>query len=354
MDGKIEIPEGTTFTPQNNEQAYLAYGVGLITDPDLLPPPRTIVEALLRELCIAFVAGCGPKITDATYLFVDNIRLDAKEELIGCLTNVTSAASMFSGSDKLTEVDLSAFDTSRVTEMGFMFHGCSALTSLDLSSFDTSNVTNMSGMFDSCVGLTNLDVTKFDTSKVANMASMFSFCRALTSLDVSHFDTSNVESMYKMFGNCGALTSVGDLSGWDTSKVDSMSGMFTLCDALTQIIGFSATKSAGMTIGFPYGDSTSSRANLKRLTFRTDLPEGKYAIRSAIKIPYCDMERSGFNEMISTITDVSGLNLSANYTKITITGNPCITGTNKAGETVETLTAEDREACVARGWTLVE
>lgn len=80
MDGKIEIPEGTTFTPQNNEQAYLAYGVGLITDPDLLPPPRTIVEALMKDLVLNHLGGDLPALVNAA--LAGDI-LDGKEAIDG-------------------------------------------------------------------------------------------------------------------------------------------------------------------------------------------------------------------------------------------------------------------------------
>lgn len=84
------------------------------------------------------------------------------------------------------------------------------------------------------------------------------------------------------------------------------------------------------------------------------MPEGKYAIRSEINISYCNMERSGFLEMIDTITDVSSLSLSSSYKKITITGNPCVTGSLSDGTACETLTDEDRSIATTKGWTLVE
>ena len=50
--------------------------------------------------------------------------------------------------------------------------------------------------------------------------------------------------------------------------------------------------------------------------------------------------------MFNTLPDVSALGLNSNYTKITITGNPCV----KDG----TLSSEDRAIATAKGWTLVE
>lgn len=122
--------------------------------------------------------------------------------------------------------------------------------------------------------------------------------------------------------------------------------MFDNCTKLEEIIGFSATNTAGVTIAFPVGASASSRMALKRLTFRTDLPDGVYSIRSAINIKYCSFERDGMVEMFNTLPDVSGLGLSSSYTTITITGNPCVTNA--------TLTAEDEAIATAKGWTLVK
>lgn len=84
------------------------------------------------------------------------------------------------------------------------------------------------------------------------------------------------------------------------------------------------------------------------------MPDGKYAIRSAVDISYCSMERSGFLEMIGTITDVSALGLSESVTKIAITGNPCVTGTLSDGTACDVLNDEDRSIATAKGWTLVE
>ena len=58
--------------------------------------------------------------------------------------------------------------------------------------------------------------------------------------------------------------------------------------------------------------------------------------------------------MFNTLPDVSTQTYSENYKKITLTGNPCITGTLKDGTTCETLTDEDRAIATNKGWTLVE
>jgi surface protein len=257
-------------------------------------------------------------ITDASYMFYNGARLDVKDSLLSKLKYVTTMSYMFYECGYLTELDVSKWDTSNVTTMSSMFTGCLRLTKLDVSKWDTGNVTNMSSMFNQCAKPTKLDVSKWDTGKVTSMSSMFSGCTSLTELDVSK---------------------------WDTGNVTNMSSMFQSCKSLKQLIGFSATNKAGISIFFPKGASSGKYA-LSRLTFRTDLPEGVYSIRSAINIPYCSFERDGMVEMFNTLPDVSGLGLSSSYTTITITGNPCVTNA--------TLTAEDEAIATAKGWTLVK
>jgi surface protein len=176
------------------------------------------------------------------------------------------------------------------------------------------------------------------------MISVFNQCDKLVALDVSGWDTSKATSMSYMFNGCSSLVSL-DLRGWNTDNTTILSAMFTECSSLTEIIGFSATNKVNMNIGFPKGSSSALYA-LKRLTFRTDLPDGVYSIRSKIDIKYCSFERDGMVEMFNTLPDVSGLGLSSSYTTITITGNPCVTNA--------TLTAEDEAIATAKGWTLVK
>lgn len=179
---------------------------------------------------------------------------------------------------------------------------------------------------------------------VTNMNSMYYNCQYSMSLDVSKLDTSKVTDMSHMFNNCSKLQSL-DMSNFDTSKVTSMQNMFANCKAMTEIIGFSAINKAGVNIGFPYGSTASSKMALNRLTFRTDLPEGTYSIRSAINIKYCSFDREGMVEMFNTLPDITAANVSASYSKITITGNTCVTD--------GTLTEEDKAIATAKGWTLV-
>ena len=266
-------------------------------------------------------------------------------------SKVTKMASMFKGCTLVSDLDVTGFDTSNVTDMSYMFDGCNSLLSLDVSSFDTSKVTDMSFMFRSMDKVKRLDLRNFNTSLVQNMNYMFADNDALEEVDISSFDTSKVTKMEYWFAHDRALKRI-NMSNIDTTNVSSFRDSFSGCNSLEEIIGFSAMRSS-TTISFPSG-STSSPAALKRLTFRTDLAEGQYAVRSAITLKYCSFEREGMVEMFNTLPDISGVSLSSSYKKITITGNPCITGTLADGTACDVLTDEDRAIATNKGWTLVE
>lgn len=283
----------TEFQPQTNKQAYLAYAVGLITDPELLPEPRTNEEVLLREYCLTgggvelpelsnpalaahiladyeainqdgeVIVGTlvmpegDVEITDASYLFYNGARLDNVEGLLARCRGITSMSNMFGNCKTLTAVDVSGLDTSKVgnmsaafqycekltdldvsnwdtgsaTLMGSMFSGCRELATLDVSNFDTKNVTSFSGMFSSCNKLSVLDASNWNTDRATSMSSMFNGCAALRSLDVSGFNTASVKDMNEMFNSCSKLTAL-DLSSFNTGNVTTMSNMFRSCSNL--------------------------------------------------------------------------------------------------------------------------
>jgi surface protein len=233
-----------------------------------------------------------------------------------------------------------------ITDAQYLFYNGARLDAMDELLAKCKGVTSMTNMFNKCSQLTSLDMSRFDTSQVTALSSLFSGCSKLTTVgNISNWDTSKVTHMGNVFNSCPELVSI-DISGWDTSKVTIMGNMFVGCTKMVEIIGFSATNQEGMSIGFPFSNNAAFRQALKRLTFRTDLPDGVYSIRSAINIKNCSFERDGMVEMFNTLPDVSGLGLSSSYTTITITGNPCVTNA--------TLTAEDEAIATAKGWTLVK
>lgn len=325
--------------------------------------------------------GADFTINNASYLFHSGARLELKDILMSLLKDVTSTAYMFYNCGyNLKEIDLSGLDTKNVTDMSNMFYGCSSLTSIDVSGFDTGKVESMNNMFNGCSNISSVDLSMLDTSRLEEINGMFSGCSKLTEVDMSNFIFWNLDQMVMQsaFYNCKSLKSVKfpvreirlynassafnycselisiDLSCFNTkdSTASAFQSMFTGCGKLEEIIGFSAANRAGCSIGFPNGNNATSPAALKRLTFRPY--EGGYSIRSAINIKYCSFERSGMVEMFNSLPDITAANVGTSYKKITITGNPCLTGTLTDGTVCETLTDEDRAIATNKGWTLVE
>ena len=62
-----------------------------------------------------------------------------------------------------------------------------------------------------------------------------------------------------------------------------------------------------------------------------------------------------FVEMVESLQDINGESDSVkNYAKITITGNPCVTGKLSDGTVCDVLTDTDRAIATTKGWTLIE
>lgn len=261
--------------------------------------------------------GDVPAISDASYFFYQGARVDEFESLKKCV--------------------------SKPSKMQYMF-ASATIQNLDLSWLDTSAVTNMNNAFYSLKGTPTLDLRCLDTSNVTNMSYALAYCEAEQIL-LDGIDTSHVTDMSYMCNACKYLTSI-DFSGIDTSQVNNMAGIFGYCTALTEILGFSATCMDGLNIGLPKGGQYSGAYALRRLTFRTDLPDGQYSIRSNIDIRYCSFDRAGMVEMFESLPDLNGSGVSTSNRKITIISNPCV----KDGS----LTSEDRSIATAKGWTLVE
>lgn len=333
---------------------------------------RTTEEYGLDEMpqAIRDIQGGGSDFTidDSSYLFAGTARMENFDNIMKLLKDVTKTDHMFYYNYVRESIDLSDLDTSNVTDMSSMFEYCQYVPSINISNFNTSNVGNMARMFYYCDQLQEIDVSKLDVSKVLRMDYMFYGCNNLKSLDLSTWNTAALNQVQYMFSQCNKLETINlghidtsrctnfqsmfyqtslkniDFSILDTSRVTNMGDIFGYCKSLEEVTGFSATNKAGLTITFPNGTANNTYP-LKRLTFKTDLPEGVYSIRSAINIKYCSFDREGMVEMFNSLPDVSKLSHSANYKKITITGNPCVTD--------GTLTEEDKAIATAKGWTLV-
>lgn len=359
------------------QEIYLAALCNVYTGD--LPEPVTYADFLLKVLASTGLPGGGEDseefvITDASYLFYDAARSNIVDILLTKCKDLTNCAYMFSGykPPDQTVIDVSTLDTSLVTDMSGMFYSTGGMTILGLENLNTSNVTTMSNMFGARQGVTaSPDVKNFNTSKVTSMREMFAGTSFGGTFDLRHFDVGNVKDFYNMFYNswveevlisgwapklscsmngmfysCRALKRV-DFSEVDTANITSMSQLFYSSNSLEEIIGFSATNKAGMSISFPYS-TTTNRTALKRLTFRTDLPDGQYSIRSPILIKYCSIGRAEMVEMFNTLPDVSELGLTVAQTTITITGNPCVAG----DQGQEQLSDSDKQIAIDKGWTI--
>ena len=259
--------------------------------------------------------GDIPAISDASYFFYEGARVDKFESLKKCVSKPSKMYNMFASA---------------------------TIQNLDLSWLDTSEVTNMDHAFYNLKGTPTLDLSCLNTSNVQTMRYALSYCEA-EQIILGGIDTSHVTDMSSMFSSCNHLTSI-DFSGIDTSKVNRMSGIFSYCMALSEILGFSALAAEGLNIAFPLGSSRETYA-LRRLTFRTDLPDGQYSIRSNINIRYCSFDRDGMVEMFESLPDLNGSGVSTNNSKIVIISNPCVND--------GTLTATDRAIATSKGWTIV-
>ena len=261
--------------------------------------------------------GDVPTISDASYFFYEGTRVNEFESMKKYVRKPSKMKNMFASST-IQNLDLSWLDTSEVTDMYYAFYGLKGTQVLDLSCLDTHNVENMNYALAYCEAEQIL-IDGINTSKVTNMSYMFNSCKLLTSID---------------------------FSGIDTSKVGNMAGMFNYCQALTEILGFSALAAEGLNIGFPKGGQYSGSYSLRRLTFRTNLPDGQYPIRSNIDIRYCSFDRAGMVEMFESLPDLNGSGVSTSNRKITIISNPCVKD--------KSLTSSDRAIATSKGWTLVE
>lgn len=367
--------------PDTNVEKYLAKALGLWDGE--LPEPKSDADVLLYQLAEKGVGGDDYAITDGRYLFyfrggcgavaailpkckgltnAEYMFMNAKlsEEEVALIEKmdfgeVTTANYMFQNSD-IVAIDLSRWDTQALVQAHSMFKGCNSLETVSFGNNFGGKLQNIMSMFSSCPRLEEVDLSGLVTApvqqaqyifqycsglkniifgdfKIKSVSMMYAFsgCSALETLDLSSIDTSVATDLSYAFQGCSSLKKL-DFSTWDTAKCTSMSQILYGCRALEEIIGFSATNKAGMTITFPTS-SSSSRYALKRLTFRTDLDEGQYAIRSAINIGYCNFFRDGMVEMLNTLPDVSGLGLTTAQTTITIKGNPCVSTTVKTTST---------------------
>lgn len=292
--------------------------------------------------------GADFYIDDASYLFYNGARASLFEQFLPMLKDVKNIERMFYGAQGSFRngIDLSSVDLTKVKNMGSAFCDCQMTPEIIFGTHGAIKPSNMGSAFAQCFAIKTIDLSSFDAGGCSSIRSLFFKCTSLESIDLSNFlveariscDAAN------MFQCCESLQSI-DMSNFDTSRIYDMNKFFDSSTNIEEIVGFSSVFVTGTSGMFPRGNGPTGISKLKRLTFRTDLPDGKYAIRSPIDIRYCSFDRAGMVEMFGTLPDISGLTLSASYKNITITGNPCVTD--------GTLTDEDKAIAIGKGWTIV-
>ena len=180
----------------------------------------------------------------------------------------------------------------------------------DISNWDTSSVTNMSQMFLSTgknattwrIG----DLSGWDTSNVTTMSYMFNNAGYKATTwnigDLSNWDTSNVTNMSYMFSQAGQNStswSIGDLSNWDTSKVTTMERMF-------QSAGEKATTWNSI------GTLKVYATNVYQMFYNCNNAKATLNIYSNPA-----SGTTGYNEVFSGASTVSGSGITVNYSSTT-------------------------------------
>lgn len=292
--------------------------------------------------------GADFYIDDASALFYYGARASLFEQCLPMLKDVKNISRMFYGAQGSfrTGIDLSSVDLTKVKNMEYAFYNCQMAPEIIFGTHGVISPSSMTSAFSNCQAIRTIDLSVFDANNCTSLRALFLSCASLESVDLSSFLTE--ASVYcdadSAFQNCTKLKSI-DMSNFDTSKISNMNNFLDSSRRIEEVVGFSCVLVSGATKLFPAGGGPGLKSDLRRLTFRTDLPDGQYAIRSPIDIRYCSFARDGMVEMFGTLPDISGLTLSDSYKRITITGNPCVTD--------GTLTDEDKAIAIGKGWTIV-
>lgn len=252
------VPTKETQTFKSDKYGYNNVNVEAIPNDYIIPTGTLEVtengEYDVTEkdkVNVSVEATGGATISDCSYLFAYNARLDVLDELLSMCKNITKTDHMFQQTANLRSLDLSGLDFSQVQNMEYMFHYCLNLPSIDLTGWNTQNVTNMKYTFANMNSLTQIDMRGLNTSKVTTMEYMLNSCYNLVSANLSGLDVSKVTTMERLFNSCSKLENV-DLTGWDTSESKSFSNMFSSCPKLTSmdISHFNGSKATSTTYMF--------------------------------------------------------------------------------------------------------
>lgn len=194
---------------------------------------ETFTELVPKVLDIS--TGSDIEITNASYLFCNNARLNIMDELLDMCKNTTNTSYMFQNSSNLLNFDFSKFKTAKIANAARMFDGCYNLTSIDFNAFDGSYLTNIDRMFNGCVNLTSIDFSKFISNNITGgMSGICYNCQNISSIDLSNINTSRVNNMTEAFSGCTNLTNI-NLKNFDASKCIYFSYTFQNCTNLHEV-----------------------------------------------------------------------------------------------------------------------
>ena len=254
----------------------------------------------------------------------ENLQITATD--IPNLSNVNSTESMFDSCESITQIpNIERWNTSTVTNMATMFAFATKFNQ-NLNNWDTSNVINMYGMFVDAYAF-NGNISDWNTSKVTNMRQMFHVATSFNQ-DISKWDTSNVTNMMLMFSEAYAFNQ--NIGQWNTENVTEMSYMFYDASVFNQNIGnWNTNKVENMYWMFYYASAFNQNIS-------------NWDIRN---VKYLDnmLDNSGMD-----CTNYSAL-LNAWATNPN-TPNNITLGAN--GRTYGTNVVTDRDALLAKGWTI--
>ena len=360
---------------------------------------------VLGKVTVGAAQGEDFEITNCVSLFENNARLDSLTTLWGHIPYISNASAMFRSCDTDSFLDL--FDVISETDFvqklkkseicSFMFSMSRPIVHFPSISFENDGVW-LNDMFESATRLVSVGDIFSPSSGTNGLQTMFSYASSLTTVgSITIGDNDVVTYTASMFYGCRSLKNVGTMGfrpvkafsmfsgcvaleavpAMDLSECIDISNMFNGCKALRGTINFGKTKVGSSVSGafsgcvlveeildfyvggnqsvngsncFPKGTSLAPAA-LKRLTFHAETALTGF---SYLDIRYCSFVRAGMVEFFNSLPDITQSAASSSYKTITITGNPCITGTLADGTACDTLTDEDRAIATSKGWTLVE
>lgn len=217
------------------------------------------------------------------------------------------------------------------------------LSELDLTRWDMSYATSVQYMFSQC-GVKHLNVSGWSFTS-DGIFSLNYFCpnASINTVNMSNCNTSQITDFSYCFYNSSEIISI-DMTGCDTSKATNMNTMFGGCTKLTTIDG--ELDVSNLTNGLYGGSISNPFYNCKSL-------ETVYIKNIYKDIPVTNTAKFSINLGDTKVKDeclVYIIDQLPNLTDKGITNNTAIKLTLP---TVNTLTAEQKQVAIDKGWIVV-